>query len=653
MTARTRIISVLDRNARRRDEHGYVLVLTAMLLIPLLLISAMAVDYGAWYTDGSRMQRAADAAALAGVVWLPDLTTATTVAQNTAKSDGYDDSLSNITVAVSKLSDYELKVVITDTAAKTFLSSFVSKTVTISRSATAKYVLPVPLGSPHNYFGTDNMISGSGAEGFYAAINGQCESKYQGDPFAVPYIANSAGSTNVCSHGVSYTNNGDYIDPSTADQYQYYITVPANRTQDIYVDIWNPGGNETNSTSSTTNDSDTITSTGTTKPTNSCSNGGYGSNYTCTTTITLVGAAGSNPWNNTYSCNNSAPYTCTWKYSSSLTFTITSTSNKPAKSGSNCSSSGGNYTCTVTVSTSQTASSSPTFACNNSSPYTCTITSSYTTTSSVETDDPTGSGSNVPTTIYTLYSADSTPLDDSDNPVLSASGDCGTSTYPNPFTADSSFDSSNRTILGQAGWYDMCIIPTTAPSGKYILGVKNNTDQTFGINGYAVMASYANNIGATCDYRTDTTCPEVSGKNWISIYANGSGSTATFFLAEIDQQYAGKTLQITLFDPGEGGNYIQVLDPTGTAQSFVATDEGTDDNTPGTPSSPETQLDVTNSKYNGHYVQLAISLPTSYGTSPALSQFWWQIKYVFSSGTVTDRTTWGVRVLGNPVHLTS
>jgi len=196
VTVRTRLLSVIDRDSRRKDEHGYVLVLTAMILIPLLLISAMAVDYGAWYTDGARMQRAADAAALAGVVWLPDLGTATTVAQTSAKSNGYDDSLSNITVAVSKLSDYELKVVITDTAGKVFLSSFVKKNVTISRTATAKYVLPIPLGSPKNYFGTGPFNTDpSGPENFYASINSRCESKYQGDPFAVPYITDN---TNAC-----------------------------------------------------------------------------------------------------------------------------------------------------------------------------------------------------------------------------------------------------------------------------------------------------------------------------------------------------------------------------------------------------------------------------------------------------------------------
>ncbi|HZM53618.1 MAG TPA: hypothetical protein VFC03_01175, partial [Acidimicrobiales bacterium] len=67
----------------------------------------------------------------------------------------------------------------------------------------------------------------------------------------------------------------------------------------------------------------------------------------------------------------------------------------------------------------------------------------------------------------------------------------------------------------------------------------------------------------------------------------------------------------------------------------------------------ETTLDVTNSQFNGKYVQLSIPLSSTYGTSPALSQFWWRIQYQFQSGGVHDRTTWGVQVLGNPVHLTS
>ena len=66
--------------ARGRGEHGYVMVMFALLLVPLLLMAGLAVDVGKWYSRSSDMRRAADAAALAGVVWLPDEVAARTAA---------------------------------------------------------------------------------------------------------------------------------------------------------------------------------------------------------------------------------------------------------------------------------------------------------------------------------------------------------------------------------------------------------------------------------------------------------------------------------------------------------------------------------------------------------------------------------------------
>ena len=42
--------------------------------------------------------------------------------------------------------------------------------------------------------------------------------------------------------------------------------------------------------------------------------------------------------------------------------------------------------------------------------------------------------------------------------------------------------------------------------------------------------------------------------------ANQSGSTATFYLASLDPAYGGKTMDVALFDPGEGAQTIQVLE---------------------------------------------------------------------------------------------
>ena len=54
------------------QDEGYFSVMFALLLVPLMLFAALAVDVGFWYTRAMEIQRAADSAALAGVVWQPN-----------------------------------------------------------------------------------------------------------------------------------------------------------------------------------------------------------------------------------------------------------------------------------------------------------------------------------------------------------------------------------------------------------------------------------------------------------------------------------------------------------------------------------------------------------------------------------------------------
>ena len=61
---KTRITAPLQ--ARRGDPRGQVLVLFALMLVVLLLVSALAVDYGGWLVTKRNYQNVSDAAALAG-----------------------------------------------------------------------------------------------------------------------------------------------------------------------------------------------------------------------------------------------------------------------------------------------------------------------------------------------------------------------------------------------------------------------------------------------------------------------------------------------------------------------------------------------------------------------------------------------------------
>ena len=137
-------------------DGGYVLIMTGLLLIPLLAFTAFAVDVGSWYAQGVKMQRAADAAALAGVVWAAGSAgscpsqTYNCVAIDTAARDGYTITNADVT----KISDSKISVTINATASMYFGSLFL-KNQTLARTATAAYTTPVPMGSPSNQMGND------------------------------------------------------------------------------------------------------------------------------------------------------------------------------------------------------------------------------------------------------------------------------------------------------------------------------------------------------------------------------------------------------------------------------------------------------------------------------------------------------------------
>jgi hypothetical protein len=124
---------------------------------------------------------------------------------------------------------------------------------------------------------------------------------------------------------------------------------------------------------------------------------------------------------------------------------------------------------------------------------------------------------------------------------------------------------------------------------------------------------------------------------------------ASFYLAEIAPEHAGKKLKLELFDPGEGGSKIEIMKPTGTdGNSWTpANFSWKSDSTTATGANNVNFLDVTNSVFNGKLVEITIDLA---GYAPPTNNDWWQIRYTFS-GAVTDRTTWSARIIGDPVHL--
>lgn len=183
-----------------RDERGFSLVLMSLFLVALLGMAGLVVDLGAWQVEASRIQQAADAAALAGVVRLPEGDTeARKRAIEVAADNGFDDAHPDVTVTVEPRGDETLEVTVKKENVSQYFTRVVrgGDTTTITRTSTAQYVQPVPLGSPRNYLGTNSLpigVTGDGVENFYLAVSGECARREYGDRITPRAMSNPMGS---------------------------------------------------------------------------------------------------------------------------------------------------------------------------------------------------------------------------------------------------------------------------------------------------------------------------------------------------------------------------------------------------------------------------------------------------------------------------
>jgi Flp pilus assembly protein TadG len=226
-----------SRSMHRRSprDQGYVLLLTALLLLPLVAFTGFAVDLGAWAGTASKAQSAADAAALAGVVYLPDLPAkAISVAKETARKNGYADGVNGVTVTVTPNSRNELDVVIFDPAVGQYFSGVFTEPPDITRGATAEFIRPIAMGSPSAYVGTDPETSHNPR--FVLNTAGRGSNKENGDKRTAGGCINSqAGCTPAnSSNGV----NTDY----SPEGYLYAVDVGPGSTsgQPLKIEVFDP-----------------------------------------------------------------------------------------------------------------------------------------------------------------------------------------------------------------------------------------------------------------------------------------------------------------------------------------------------------------------------------------------------------------------------
>ena len=210
-------------------ERGAVLILTTLLLVVFMGMAAFAVDLGWLYYNQLNTAKAAEAAALAGVVHMPmpgcvdpgSGDQPTTVARDIASRQGYQHNIGGVTVAASKGGNCnQLTVDISRTYGTFFLQVFGIDSVEINQAATAEYLPPLKLGSDEAYLGEDPTVGGRNRD-FWVAVNGTRRRKESGDPYATKCAG--TGTAHNCNDPGA--NVGiEYRDPA----YYYAVEVVPN-----------------------------------------------------------------------------------------------------------------------------------------------------------------------------------------------------------------------------------------------------------------------------------------------------------------------------------------------------------------------------------------------------------------------------------------
>jgi hypothetical protein len=163
--------------------------------------------------------------------------------------------------------------------------------------------------------------------------------------------------------------------------------------------------------------------------------------------------------------------------------------------------------------------------------------------------------------------------------------------------------------------------------------------------------------------------PDVYGMGAMQMFSpltgTGGSTFSEFYIAQVPAAHAGKTLELSLWDPGDTSNLsanLQIEIPTSSGWSATSmtwtavtgTSNGGAQNcnsySPGSGNSIVTNVGGgSTGVYNGCWLTVDVTIPTTY-TAPQSG--WWKIRYnMAGSGTSSDVTTWTAKIRGNPVHL--
>ena len=677
--------------SQESPERGQVLVIFAGALIALMMLAALVVDIGWYWSNGLKLQRAADAAALAGAVYLPDnfngpAPNAQTAALDAARRNGY---VPNATTAIASWVDgnnpRQLDVSISAKVGTFFMKVAGIQTLDAARFSKAEFVLPVPMGSPENYYGLGTFVKMVSTT----------------TPYTTATIPSSTGTGSWTTPGNAYTSNNTFSTDSTNLDTQIWRgfgfgTVGATidgltlnlelkdantATCQVRAEVsWNGGANWGNLPLTTPN----LTTTDAVYVLGNAANAAvWGSNHSTWATgdfttannfqvrLTHLKGAGCGIVSldqlsaTVYSHTVSTPVETVQVVNGPTGSPLTSqgywgavitkggsrengdqwapfNDNYHSTSNNYFDGKGVDYEVQIGGANGQVQLFDPTF---------CETGSSSGGGFQGAGDHWIAGSANGVTTIFTLFDERGTPYNISDDVQMGTTGN----TFANQIRADYSgaFGTPGHGGLSDCAsdpyhnaWYQLA---TGLPTGSYRLNVSTTVagnDSTNAENMWSVWASAASGTS------------RVYGQGKMVTYNNLVSGTQLFYLAQIDQVHAGKTMEIKLFDPGDvGGNaYLRILSPDGNAYNYVNFTYTADN---GRSSATPTNVIQTASSASGSYFQdalitIQIPIPSTYGSgglTPAgvPGPGWWKIEYQVAGGN--DTTSWQVDIQGNPVHL--
>jgi len=261
-----RILAARQRPRRPIHSRGQTLIIFALTFSILVGILGLAIDTVRVYDLYARMQRAAESGALAGVIYMPNYYTANlpyapgdsavcrAIAETVKNGFGTacnpetasvtaaaacPTTVSSVEIAVctDSASHYGLTVYITETMNLAFLSAFGVGPLTITAHATAEYLPPVQLATNNPSGGGAGNWGGLGEcqsytsppvridcddtlRSFAAHISGPAELKEQGDAF----VNCEEGTAYVAAPDPSYASSG-------GPPYTTYNGYPTNHAQ--------------------------------------------------------------------------------------------------------------------------------------------------------------------------------------------------------------------------------------------------------------------------------------------------------------------------------------------------------------------------------------------------------------------------------------